>query len=149
MIDVNEEKKIVDQTTNKEQQYRKCLEIIKQKCRDVVKDERLKNCFLKVFAGELLEYYEQGKKAITTLTNIHAKAISGLSGSAGEFAYNIVDLAEATGISHCAFCKYEILAEEKNKVAANLRYHPTCYQIMKSHTQIPMKKSSEGKEIVV
>ena len=149
MIDVNEKKRVVEQTNDKEQQYRKCLEIIKQKCWNVVTDERLKNSFLKVFAGELLEYYEQGKNAITTLTNIHLKASSGLSGSAKEFAFNIIDLAEVTGIGQCAFCKYEILDDQKNRIVDNHRYHPTCYQIMKNHTQNPTKKSSEVGERVV
>jgi len=148
-VNVNELEKIVDKTNNKEKQYQKCLEIIKQKCWNVVNDKRLKNSFLKRFAGELLEYYEQGNKAIVTLEKIHMKATSGLSGSAKEFSKNIIDLAEVTGIGHCAFCKYEILQEEKNRVAANLRYHPTCYQIMKNHTQNPTNKSSEGKERVV
>lgn len=148
-VNVNKLKKIVEDKTDKKKQYQKCLEIIKQKCWNVVKDKRLKNSFLKVFAGELLEYYEQGKNTITTLANIHSKATSGLSGSAKEFSKNIVDLAEVTGINCCDYCKYEFLGDEKNRVAANLRYHPTCYQIMKNHTQNPAKKSSEGKGIVV
>ncbi|MCE7743869.1 MAG: hypothetical protein GPJ52_01915 [Candidatus Heimdallarchaeota archaeon] len=149
MIDVNEKKRVVEQTKDKEKQYRKCLEIIKQKCWSVVKDKRLKNSFLKVFAGELLEYYEQGKNVLATLVNVHSKAKSGLSGSAKEFSHNIVDLTEVTGIGYCAFCKYEILEDKKNKVVDNRRYHPTCYQIMKNHTQIPTKKSSEGDQQIV
>ena len=149
MINFNELEKVVNKTNNKEQQYQKCLEIIKQKCWNVVNDKRLENCFLKVFAGELLEYYEQKKNAITTLINIHTKATSGLSGSAREFAYNIIGLADVTSIGHCAFCKYKILLKEKNKVANNHRYHSTCYQIMKNHTQNPTKKSSEVGERVV
>lgn len=147
MINFNELEKVVNKTNNKEQQYQKCLEIIKQRCWNAINDKRFGDCFLKRFAGELLEYYEQGKNALTTLVNVHSKAKSGLS-SYGKFADEIVDLAEVTGINCCAFCKYEFLGE-KNKVVANHRYHPTCYQLMKNHTQNPTKKSSEDKEIVV
>jgi len=87
------------------------------------------------------------------------KSTIGFNSTANE----IEKIIEDTGISTCGFCSNPILREEKVEKIDCFRYHANCYAELKQEyleykkfkaenqisEKIPMKKSSEGKEIVV
>jgi len=159
MIEVNEQKKIVDDT-DKEKQYQKCLEIIKLKCWKIVNDKRLKNCFLKRFVENILEIQEHYQKPIVALVEIAYYLNSKSNGSARDIAKVFSDLISVTNATNCTICNNYIVSDLKSTIFNNRRYHTKCYQTeMKDYQKfkdehqingkIPTKKSSEGKGIVV
>ena len=160
MIDVNEQKKIVDETNNKEKQYRKCLEIIKQKCWNVVNDKRLCDCFLKRFAENVLEIQEHYQKSIVALVEINYYLNSKRNGSARDLTKIFSELISGTNVTNCAICNEYLVNDLKSEIFNNRRYHTKCYQNeMKEYRKfkdehqingkIPTKKSSEVGERVV
>ena len=157
---IDEKKRIVDQTNNKEQQYRKCLEIIKQKCWNVVNDKRLNDCFLKRFAENILEIQEHYQKPIIALVEINNYLNSKSNGSAKDLTKVFSELISVTNVTNCAICNEYIVHDLKNEIFNNRRYHTKCYQNeMKEYRKfkdehqingkIPTKKSSEGKQEIV
>jgi len=157
---IDEKKRLVDQTNNKEKQYQKCLEIIKQKCWDVLNDKRLRDCFLKRFAENILEIQEHYQRPIVALVAIANYLNSKSNGSARVITKVFSDLISVTDVTNCAICNKYIVIDLKSEIFNNRRYHSKCYHTeMKEYQKfkdehqingkIPAKKSSEGKDTMV